>query len=116
MSVERSLENNRLSLIFACSTDTNPGSQKIVSGHGIGNSSVTFHREMEQPFALHRLHGFFDRGLGCDGDSIVDHDIFRRQMSKIFAGFQCTENITLADRSDTLVAIIRLFFLFHHSS
>jgi hypothetical protein len=67
--------------------------------------SVTplLHGKIQQALLLHNLHSFFGRGLDRDGDSIMDHEVFRVQLGKILAGFQRTEDLNFADESAVLL-------------
>ena len=74
--------------------------------HRVGNPLILFHRKIQQALRLRRLHCFFDRGLGRDGNVIVGHDVFRDQLRKIIADFQRTEDIKFAYESNELASII----------
>src|SRR5262249_43990621 len=53
-----------------------------------GAPSILLHGKIQQALLLYNLHGFFDYGLGRDGDSIMDHEAFRLQLGEFLTGFQ----------------------------
>ena len=73
---------------LATLVSTCQGQSRLAGGRVASRSrppSILFHGRIQRAFLLHHLHGFFDRGLGRDGDSIMDHEVFRLQLEKILA-------------------------------